>query len=81
MAAETDFIRTIVGYIYFSYKSNADIMTDLKTQPIIELIENYTINWRKNIKQWHTHKNAIPDSTSQKDESLLRDPTNTGMRP
>jgi hypothetical protein len=47
MAAETDFIRTIVSYTYFSYKSNADIMTDLNTQPIIELMENYTINWKK----------------------------------
>jgi argininosuccinate synthase len=45
-ASEMKFVRRKAGCIGMDYKRNFDLMKELNTQPIMEIMENWRSNWR-----------------------------------
>jgi hypothetical protein len=52
-AAEMKYMRRTAGYIWTDYKTNIQIVTELKTTPILEKLLEYK-------RRWIQHVNRMP---------------------
>jgi hypothetical protein len=48
-AAEMKFMGRIAGYILTDYERNADIMKELDTKPVMNLIQTHGANWKRHV--------------------------------
>jgi len=51
-SAEMKFMRRTPEYIWKSYKTNEDILLELKINPVVKEIQNYRKKWIQHIWRW-----------------------------
>jgi hypothetical protein len=50
--AEMKFMRRTPEYIWQSYKTNKNILSELKINPVVKKIRNYRKKWKQHIWRW-----------------------------
>jgi len=51
-SAEMKFMRRMPEYIWLSYKTNEDILSELRINSVVKKIQNYAKKWIQHIWRW-----------------------------